>query len=118
MMQGRTELRQMTWRVGTVGAFLVVAAMAADGQVVFSRPVNASNSAGNSQLPQIAVDERGNTNMVGLADTPGNFSVFFSKFSDAGVTFSSPMNLSGIPGAPAPFPQIPLDFNARINVPW
>src|SRR5207302_900217 len=75
MMQGRTELRQMTWRVGTVGAFLVVAAMAADGQVVFSRPVNASNSAGNSQLPQIAVDERGNINMVWLDDSPGTVRV-------------------------------------------
>ena len=118
MMQGRTELRQMTWRVGTVGAFLVVAAMAADGQVVFSRPVNASNSAGNSQLPQIAVDERGNINMVWLDDSPGNFSVFFSKSSDGGVTFSSPMNLSSSPGGAARFPQIAVDFNARIYVAW
>src|SRR5207253_1299478 len=98
--------------------FLVVAAMAADGQVVFSRPVNASNSAGNSQLPQIAVDERGNINMVWLDDSPGNFSVFFSKSSDGGVTFSSPMNLSSSPGGAARFPQIAVDFNARIYVAW
>src|SRR5437762_13429698 len=111
MMQGRTELRQMTWRVGTVGAFLVVAAMAADGQVVFSRPVNASNSVGNSQLPQIAVDDRGKINMVWLDDSLGNFSVFFSKSSDGGVTFSSPMNLASSRGGAELFPQVAVEVN-------
>src|SRR5438445_11401307 len=114
MMQGRTELRQMTWRVGTVGAFLVVAAMAADGQVVFSRPVSASNSAGNSQLPQIAVDDRGHINMVWLDDSPRNFSAFSSKSSDGGVTYTSPMTLPTSPGHAARLPQIQVTYDVKL----
>ena|SRR5690242_8998611 len=97
---------------------LAISSSTAQAQVVFSPTVNVSNDTGNSQAPQIAVDARGNINIVWLDNSPGNFSVFFSRSSDGGATFSQPSNLSNNPGGSASGPQIGVDSNGNIYVAW
>lgn len=98
---------------------LGIAALAAQAQqVAFSPALNVSNDAGNSQVPQIAVDGRGNINVVWRDNSPGNSSVFFSRSSDGGATFSAPVNLSNNPGGSALFPQIAVDSSGNIYVVW
>jgi hypothetical protein len=98
---------------------LGMAALAAQAQqVAFSPALNVSNDAGDSQVPQIAVDARGNINIVWRDNSPGNSSVFFSRSSDGGATFSAPVNLSNNPGGSALFPQIAVDSAGNIYVAW
>ncbi len=118
MIRGMTVLWQVIWRIGIISAGLVVAAITAHAQATFSPPVNVSNNAGNSQIPQIAVDSSGHINMIWLDNTPGNFSVFFSRSSDGGGTFSSPLNLSNNPGGSANGAQVGVDSTGNIYVAW
>jgi hypothetical protein len=107
--------------VGLSGALVLAVAISsstAQAQVVFSPAVNVSNDAGNSQAPQIAVDAKGNINMLWLDNSPGNFSVFFSRSSDGGATFSQHSNLSNNPGGSASGPQIGVDSKGNIYVAW
>ncbi len=93
-------------------------AVGANGQVAFSPSVNVSNNPGNSQKPQTAIDARGNINLVWLDSTPGNSSVLFSRSSDGGTTFSTPVSLSNNPGGSALFPQVAVDSSGNIFVAW
>src|SRR6266576_211270 len=96
-------------QVGILSLARAISAMAAQGQVAFSPPLNMSNNAGNSQNPQMAVDSKGNIYVVWLDNSPGNNSVFFSRSLDEGATFSSPLNLSNNPGGSVLFPQVAID---------
>ncbi|PYT98709.1 MAG: hypothetical protein DMG38_14515 [Acidobacteria bacterium] len=81
MIEAKSVLGQVIWRTVVTFAVLVLAVMAphAQAQAVFSLPVNVSNNSGNSQFPRIAVDSSGNINLIWLDNSPGNFSVFFSR---------------------------------------
>src|SRR6266702_1734627 len=50
----------------------------------------------NRARGNIAVDSRGNINVVWDDFTPGNSQIFFSRSTDGGVTFSTPKNLSNL----------------------
>jgi hypothetical protein len=96
-------------QVGILSLALAISALTAQAQVPFSSTVNISNNAGNSQIPQIAVDSKGNIYVVWLDNSSGNNSVLFSRSSDGGATFSSPLSLSNNPGGSALFPQVAID---------
>lgn len=96
---------------------LAALAVVTHAQAAFSPAMNVSNDAGNSQTPQIAVDAKGNINMAWLDNSPGNFSVFFSRSSDGGATFSHPLILSS-PGGAASGEQVGADSNGNIYVAW
>lgn len=112
------DLTQRCARLGVAISFLAVSAFAAQAQVVFSPPKNISNSSGNIQSQQIAVDSRGKINVVWLDNSPGSYAVFFSRSSDGGVTFSEPRNISNQTGSAAYSPQIALDSAGNIFVIW
>ncbi|MFY3741999.1 MAG: hypothetical protein HMLIMOIP_002461 [Candidatus Nitrosomirales archaeon] len=65
-----------------------------DSGATFSTPVKLSNNTGDSEFPQIAVS--GSKVHVVWHDTvPGEGSeIFFSRSTDSGATFSTPVNLS------------------------
>jgi hypothetical protein len=75
-----------------------------DGGQTFDTPKNLSSNIGQSQNPEIAVSGN-NVYIVWQDNTPGNFETFFSKSTDTGETFSSPINLSNNSGI-SNFPQI------------
>src|SRR5438552_683341 len=107
----------------TISEYLIRAALATltvAGSVlavqaqVFSNPKNVSND-GNAEFAQIAVDSKGNINVVW--DESGIFDIFFSRSTDGGVTFSPRKNISNNAGSSV-FPQIAADSNGNINVVW
>src|SRR5882672_6558847 len=87
----------------------------------FSAPKGVSNSAGFSFNPRIAVDSGGTINVV-WQDSPDFYrtsNVFFSRSSDGGITFSTPMNLSGTSNSAFySTPQIAVHNAGNISVVW
>jgi hypothetical protein len=88
-----------------------------DKGATFSTPKNLSNNSGLSFSAQIAVDLSGNVNVVWMDDTPGKYDILFSRSADQGASFSSPKNLSNIPGD-AGNAQIGVDANGATYVTW
>src|SRR5229473_2662472 len=92
-----------------------------DGGATFSPPKGVSNSAGFSFNPRVAVDTGGTINVV-WQDSPDFFrtsNVFFSRSSDAGNTFSTPMNLSGTSSSAFySTPQIAVHNAGNISIVW
>lgn len=113
----RVILQGLIWPGAWILA-VAISAVSANAQVAFTQAVNVSNDAGNSQRPQIAVDAQGNINLVWLDSTPGTLSVFFSRSTDGGATFSTPVNVSNYPGGSALFPQVSVDSSGHIFVAW
>jgi len=88
-----------------------------DGGVTFSTPKSLSDTSGLSFNPRIAVDAYGAINVVWDDDSPGNLDVFFSRSTDAGTTFSSPIDLSA-DAADSANPQVATDADGNIFVVW
>jgi hypothetical protein len=97
---------------------LMVSVLAARGQTVFSAPQNISNSGDNTVSQQIAIDANGNINAVWIDNGSGYFAVLFSRSSNAGASFSAPLNVSNHPGSGATGPQIGLDPKGNICIVW
>lgn len=88
-----------------------------DGGVTFSTPQSVSHTSGFSFNPRIAVDAHGAINVVWEDDSPGNLDVFFSRSTDGGTTFSSPIDLSA-DAADSANPQVATDATGNIFVVW
>src|SRR6266849_6536465 len=117
MIRVNTFFDRFIRRVALAGVLaLGTSALVAQAQV-FSTPKNISNNTGSSLLPRIAVDSRGNINMVWQNDTSGNFNIFFSRSTDGGATFSTPTNLSNSPDQ-STSPLVAVDSSGNINVVW
>src|SRR2546425_1272466 len=108
-------LRHSAKRMAILIPLLAASPLAVQAQVAFSPPQNVSSNPGTSYLSQIAVDSTGSINIVWLDNTPGNYDVFFSRSSDGGATFSTPIALSTRPSGG---PQVAVDSAGNINVAW
>ncbi len=92
-----------------------------DGGATFSSPKMVSTHTGGSLNAQIAVDKKGNINVVWEDDIASHSDISFSRSTDNGASFSFPMNLSNPLGnciANSNTPRIGLDAAANINVVW
>ena len=103
-------------RIALFGLIVSLSALAAHAQG-FSAPKNLSNSPGSSSEPRIAVDGRGNINIVWNDNSSGAFDIFFTRSSNLGTTFSAPHNISNNSGGSF-IPQMALDGNGNIYVVW
>jgi hypothetical protein len=88
-----------------------------DSGATFSAPTNLSNNFGNSSNASLVVDAAGGINLSWEDDTPGLTNIFFTDSQDAGVTFSTPQNLSNDSGSSTEA-QIVADKNGDLNVLW
>lgn len=88
-----------------------------DGGTTFSPVANLSNNSGNSINPFMNIDAAGNIDLVWMDNTPGNMSLFFTRSTDAGVTFATAQNLSNDSGASSGG-EILEDKNGNLNVVW
>src|SRR5437899_3217368 len=113
----RNPLHQSAKCVASLVVLFAASALATQAQVVFSPPKNISNSSGNTQAQQIAVDSSGNVNLVWVDTSLGNSEIFFSRSADRGVTFSTPLNVSNDSGDSI-FPSIAVDPGGNINLTW
>ena len=95
-------------------------AFAAHAQVIWSSPVNVSQAvSGFAVDSQVAVDPGGRIYIAWRWHvTPqSDYQVLFSRSSDGGTTFSTPVNLSNS-SASSTTPRIALDANGNISIIW
>ena len=62
--------------------------------ITIGGPTNISNTTGSSGAPDIAVSDDGTVLTVWTDDVPGQQDIFFTNSTNAGETFSTPVNLS------------------------
>ncbi len=87
-----------------------------DGGATFSTPKNISNNPAGANNPYLAVDSGGNINVVWVGSPKTAPSIiFFSRSSDGGATFSTPIAVST---NPSDGPLVAVDFAGNINVAW
>lgn len=110
--------RSKLWgRVAVIAILaLAVTPLSARAQT-FTTPMNVSNNADFSFTPQVAVDGSGNIFMAWEDDTNTNSNILFSRSTDGGVTFSTPMNISNTAGASFN-PRIAVGSDGSVNVVW
>ena len=113
----RNALFDSMTRLAILAVVLAVSALAAQAQVVFSSPTQVSGGMGSPGEPQIAVDPAGNIIIVWGQGTGSATSIFFSRSTDRGATFSTPVKISTDSGISS-FPQIALDPSGNIDVIW
>src|SRR5437773_8689036 len=111
------DVSQHSARTAILISVLAVSAIATRAQVVFSPPKNVSNSSGNAQNQQIAVDSSGKVNVPWVDTSLGNSEVFLSRSADGSATFSTPLNISNDSGKSLE-PQIGVDSSGNISVAW
>lgn len=115
----RNALNDSVKRMTVLTAMFATSALAAQAQVVFSPSANVSHNPGGG--PQVAVDKNGNINIVWFEVPSGGTvpDVFFSRSTDGGITFSTPLDISlSIPAIIREWPEIALDLSGNINVVW
>ena len=90
-----------------------------DGGATFSAPMDIAHRAAGQALyaPQIAVDRKGNINVVWEDTAAGGWEIFYSRSVDGGATFSSPKVISNDAGD-AVDPQLDVDRQDNISVVW
>ncbi len=107
----------MAWEDDTATNSNILFSRSTDGGATFSTPINLSNTSGFSFNPRIAVGSAGNVNVVWEDETPGNTVIRFSHSTNAGVTFSTPINLAN-DSADSGSQQIAADTAGDIYVVW
>lgn len=109
----------VVWENNSPGTFDVFFSRSTDNGASFSAPKDVSNGSGNAADSQIALDAKGNINVVWDDNTPPNYNpdIYFARSSDGGATFSSPLDVSNDSGSSAN-PFLTLDAGGNIDVAW
>jgi len=84
----------VVWQAQATGKYQILFAKSTDGGATFSTPVNISNNSGDSSFPKILVSENNIYVTWAFTVTTTDYDVLFSKSTDGGATFSTPVNLS------------------------
>lgn len=84
----------------------------------FSTPKNVSNNSDFSFTPQIAVDSNGTIYMAWEDDTATNSNILFSRSTDGGTTFSTPISISTSASDLSFNPRIAVSSAGNVNIVW
>ncbi|HTD24707.1 MAG TPA: sialidase family protein [Terriglobales bacterium] len=93
-----------------------------DGGLTFSTPINLSNNPSGAIGPSLALDASGNIYVAwsGVANfANGATAIFFTRSTDGGSTFSTPVNVSGPqPAVGASGQSMILDSGGNVYLVW
>jgi len=92
------------------------AALLGRSQAAFPSPENASNTPGQSQYPQLAVDRSGTAHVVWQDHNSDKSDIYYARRSSDG-TWSSPQNISNPVSRPS-YPQLAIDGGGTVHVVW
>ncbi|HYL66811.1 MAG TPA: hypothetical protein VEU72_06620 [Nitrosopumilaceae archaeon] len=104
------------WQAKTTGNYQIIFAKSTDGGATFSIPGNLSNSTGDSSYPKIAISGNNIYIVWSYTATNKDYDVLFTKSTDGGVTFSTPVNISNNLGDSG-LPQMVVSGN-NVYVTW
>jgi hypothetical protein len=110
------EMLNVVWG-DTLTGRRVVFTRSTDLGFTFTNPVDISRSSGNAFEPEIAVDPNDGINVVWEDNGDGTQAVMFTRSSDGGATFSTPLKVSQGTGIAAE-PHIAIDKSGRTYVSW
>ena len=105
----------LAWEDNSKGNFEVFLSKSDDYGASFHLPVDVSTNAGQSGTPQIAVS-KDNVYAVWMDNTSGNYDILFTKSTDGGKSFGSPVNISNL-HADSGYPQFTVTGN-NVYVTW
>ena len=84
----------VVWQAQATGKYQILFAKSTDGGATFTTPVNISNNSGDSSFPKILASENNIYVTWAFTVTTTDYDVLFSKSTDGGATFTTPVNLS------------------------
>jgi hypothetical protein len=105
----------LAWEDNSKGNFDVFLTKSDDYGATFHLPVDVSSDAGQSGTPQIAVSQN-NLYVVWMDNTSGTYDILFSKSTDGGNSFGTPVNVSNL-HADSGYPQFAATGN-NVYVTW
>ncbi len=105
----------LTWEDNSKENFDVFLTKSDDYGGSFHLPVNVSVNAGQSGTPQIIVSH-GTVYVVWMDNTSGTYDILFSKSTDGGNSFGTPVNISNL-HADSGYPQFAVTGN-NVYVTW
>jgi hypothetical protein len=95
----------------------VVFVRSTDQGFTFTAPLDVSRSSGLASDPEITVDSNDTINVAWQDTSPGTSVIMYSRSTDAGQTFSTPLQVSTGAGN-ATEAAIATDASGRISVAW
>ena len=107
----------VVWLDDSVGTPAVFFSRSSDGGQTFTNPLNISNHAGSpAESERVAVDAAGDIYVVWSEDSSGAHTIFLSRSTDYGLSFSVPQKISE--DSDATDPGIAIDTAGGINLLW
>ncbi len=89
----------VVWEDDAGGAEAIMFTRSTDGGATFSTPLKISQGTGNASESHIAIDATGRTYVSWVQVVDGNLQAFFTRSTDGGATFSTPVNLTNAANA-------------------
>ena len=106
----------VVWQAKATGKYQILFAKSTDGGATFTTPVNISNNSGDSSYPKVLVSENNIYVVWAFTVTNKDYDILFSKSTDGGATFATPVNLSNTVGDTG-LPQMVMSGN-NIYITW
>jgi hypothetical protein len=91
---GPDDSINVVWEDTGPGASAIMFSRSTDGGQTFAEPRRVSTGSGDATEAHIAVDDAGRIHAVWVDQSPGNGQGFYARSTDAGQTFSVPINLT------------------------
>jgi hypothetical protein len=112
---GRIFVAYRTGGCSAVGEILFI--LSGDGGLSWSAPKLISTDPEDANLPDFAVGSNGYINLVWQQLVSGYWDIFYSRSTDIGSTWSTPVNISQTSGN-SQHPSITVDALGNLNVSW
>ncbi|HMK32253.1 MAG TPA: hypothetical protein VK431_01375, partial [Nitrosopumilaceae archaeon] len=106
----------VVWQAQATGKYQILFAKSTDGGATFTTPVNISNNLGDSSFPKVLASGNQIYVVWAFSITGKDYDILFSKSTDGGATFTTPVNLSNTVGDTG-LPQMILSGN-NIYITW
>lgn len=105
----------LMWEDNSAKNFEIFLSTSSDSGDTFGKPVDVSNSPGDSGAPQVAV-VGSNVYAAWMDNSAGHFDIMFAESTDGGVTFSTPVGVSRA-SQDAGYPQLAVSGN-NVYITW
>jgi hypothetical protein len=87
----------IAWQDTAPGTSVIMYARSTDGGVTFSQPRQVSTGSGSATEAAIATDASGRIMVTWVDESEGHAEAYYSRSTDAGASFSNPINVSNFP---------------------